>query len=146
MDMNEIPTYVKNALDNWDNLAFAAYDWYEKLGRIAIGIEPDPNDLNVARLLAFQHDYRNGEPDANTAHLIATYDPDHEIVIQFMVSDRSVRTQRLRTAPGARHPKRVFFFEMLRRLKEEPESLDVEDLPGWVVAAVGKLQPKSDKQ
>ncbi len=46
--MNEIPPYVKNALDNWDNLSFVAYDWYEKFGRIAIGIEPDPNDPNVA--------------------------------------------------------------------------------------------------
>lgn len=109
--MNELPRYVQNALNQWDSISYFAYDCYEKVGRVAVGIEADPNNPAGARLLAFQHDFQNGKPDKKTAHILASYDPENEIVIQFMQDNGQVRTQRLKTAPGARHPKRVFFLK-----------------------------------
>jgi len=89
----------------------------------------DENDPNGAKLLCVTYDYEHGRPDAKTAALLAEHDPETEIIIQFADQRGRIRTQRLRTAPGARHPKRVWFFETLCRAEEEPESLDVDELP-----------------
>jgi hypothetical protein len=74
-----------------------------------------------------------------TAGLIAEYDPVYEIVIQFRHDAGQIRTQRPRTAPGRRHPKRVFFFEMLRRINEEFDTVDARDLPDWFINALKEL-------
>jgi hypothetical protein len=139
-ETSEIPAYVQNALDNWNELAFVAYDWYEQMGRLAIGIEEDEEYAGSARLLAAIYDYDQGKPDAATAELIASYDPVHEIVIQFIDALGRPHTQRLRTAPGARHPKRVYFFEMLRRVNEEPHTVDPDALPSWLIEALETLE------
>ncbi len=144
--MNELPRYVQNALNQWDSISYFAYDCYEKVGRVAVGIEADPNNPAGARLLAFQHDFQNGKPDKKTAHILASYDPENEIVIQFMQDNGQVRTQRLKTAPGARHPKRVFFFEILRRLSEEPSTVNLSELPPWVIEALEKLDKMKKDQ
>jgi len=120
-------------------MAFTAYDWFEKRGRVAVGIDVDEDDPAGAKLLGVSYDYQHGEPDPATAALLAEYDPETEIIIQFADPRGGVRTQRLRTAPGARHPKRVWFFEMLRRAEDDPESLDVAELPEWFKDAVLKL-------
>ncbi len=138
--MQDIPTCVENALNDWDALAFVAYDWYEKMGRLVVGIEQDETDPGRARLLAAVYDFQAGKPDSTTAKLLSEYDPNTEIIIQFIDKKSRVRTQRVRTAPGGRHPKRVFFFEMLRRINEEPDTIDLEDLPGWFVKAVEALE------
>jgi len=127
--MINTPGYVQHALDDWEFMAFTAYDWYEKMGRVVIGIDADGNDPNGAKFLGVTYDYQHGKPDPTTAALLAKYDPETEIIIQFADPRGGMRTRRLRTAPGARHPKRVWFFEMLRRAEEEPESLDVDALP-----------------
>jgi len=134
-----VPEIVEVALENWDFLAFTAYDWFEQYGRLAIGIQEDDENPGIPRLLAATYDYANGNPDAATAALLAEYDPEMEIVIQFADPAGGFRTQRLRTAPDARHPKRVWFFEMLRRAEEEPDTLDVKALPKWFIEATMKL-------
>ena len=138
--MNDIPTYVQNVLDNWETLAFVAYDGYEKAGRLVVGIERDEMNPAGARLLSVVYDFETGKPDPATAKLLAAYDPDTEIIIQFIDNGGHVRRQRLRTGPGARHPKRVFFFEMLRRIDEEPDSIDLRDLPHWLVEVLENLE------
>lgn len=143
--MEDILTYVENALSEWDTLAFVAYDWYEKMGRLVVGIEQDETDPGGVRLLAVVYDFQAGKPDPETARLLTAYDPDTEIVIQFIDKKSRVRTQRLRTAPGARHPKRVFFFEMLHRVNEEPDAIDLKDLPGWFVKALEGLEAAEEK-
>jgi len=70
-------------------------------------------------LLAVTYDSIGGKTDPKTDELLAGYDPENEIIIQFADPRGGMRTQRLRTAPGTRHPKRVWFFEMLRRAGEE---------------------------
>ena len=131
--MNNVPIYVQDVLDDWEFLAFAAYDWFEQQGRIVIGIEPDPEGLSGARLFWVRYDSENGKPDQRISALLATYDPETEVIVQFMQADGNVRTQRLRTAPGARYPKRVYLFEMLRRIEEESENIDFKTLPEWLI-------------
>ena len=46
------------------------------------------------------------------------------------------RTLRLRTKPGMAHPKRVWFFEMLRRLADKPSEAGLDHLPGWFAQAL----------
>jgi hypothetical protein len=138
--MKDIPFYVRNALENWETLAFVAYDWYEKHGRIVVAIEEDPDDPQGARLLGVTYDFNSGKPDPRTVQLLVEYDPATEILIQFLDEAKHVRTQRLRTAPGGQHPKKVFFFEMLRRVNDEPGKIDPEDLPEWFIDALQKLE------
>ena len=104
-----------------------------------VGLEPDPDNPGAARIAGVTYDYRNGKPGEKTAELLAGYDPQYEIIVQFVDEAGNVHTQRLKTAPGARHPRRVFFFEMLRRMSEEPKTIGPGDLPSWFIEAVEKL-------
>ncbi|CAG37157.1 hypothetical protein [Desulfotalea psychrophila] len=137
--MSDLPEYVKNTLDEWDSISYFAYDCYEKVGRVAVGIEADPDNPAGARLLAFQYDFQDGKPDKKTAQILEIYDPENEIVIQFMHDDGQVQTLKLRTAPDARHPKRIFFFETLRKLSEEPSTVNLSELPAWMIEALEQL-------
>ena len=49
--MQDIPSYVENVLDDWETLAFVAYEGYEKAGRVVVGIEEDETNPPGARLL-----------------------------------------------------------------------------------------------
>lgn len=139
-DGADIPAWVHNAIGNWDELAFTAFDGYEKHGRLAVGIEADENDLMGAKLYGILYEQKGGTLPPDAAGLIDSYDPDWEIVIQFVDTADRLRTQRLRTSPGGRHPKRVWFFEMIRRLEEEPDTVDPIMLPGWFVESLEKLE------
>jgi hypothetical protein len=136
--MNEIPNHVHNALTEWNTIAFFAYDSYSKKGRIVVGIEKDDNNSLGSSLMAIQYDQKD-KPDQSVAQLISTYDPEMEIIIQFVDERGQIRTQRLRTAEGCFHPKRLYFFEILRRLEEEPETVNVNNLPSWLIQAIIKL-------
>lgn len=137
------PELLDVALAEWDSLAFFAYDQFTRKGRGAVGLERDPESerrgsLPVRALYAI---FPSGsdQPDAKTASLLAAYEPDEEFVVMFVQSTGGIRTLRLRTAPDARSPKLNWFCEMLRRLSEEPESIP-EQLPGWFLDSIGKLQ------
>jgi len=138
-ETSALPEHVGIALENWEPLAFTAYDWFEKMGRLVIGIEEDDDNPGLPRLLAVTYGSNSGKSDPKTDELLAKYDPEMEIIIQFADPEGGIRTQRLHTAEGARHPKRVWFFEMLRRAEEEPESLDVAALPEWFKDAIMRL-------
>lgn len=138
--MQDIPCYVENALNDWETLAFVAYDWYEKMGRLVVGIDQDEADPAAAKLMAVVYEFEAGKPDPLTAKLLAEYDPDTEIIIQFVDKRKHIRTQRLQSGSGAQHPKKIFFFEMLRRINEEPETIDLGNLPHWFVEALEKLE------
>jgi len=138
---DDVPACVRNALMQWDELVFTAYDWYVTNGRLALGIEPGEEGPLSARLSGFlldEHLRAYLPPDA--VRLLEVYNPDWEIVIQFDDARGQLRTQRLRTAPGARHPKRVWFFEMMRRIQEEPETVDLRALPGWFIDSLDELE------
>jgi hypothetical protein len=138
--MRNIPQYIDNVLDEWETLAFLAYDWYEKAGRLVVGIEEDENNPSGAKMMGILYDFKAGKPDPTTARLLSEYDPDTEILIQFMDKKGDIRTQRVRTGPNARHPKRVYFFEMLRRIDEAPETIDPQNPPDWFVDVLESLE------
>jgi len=140
-----VPDCVEIALENWEFLAFTAYDWFEKMGRLVIGIEEDDDNSGLPRLLAVTYDSNGGKTDPKTDELLAKYDPETEIIIQYTDPSGGMRTQRLRTSPDARHPKRVWFFETLRRTEEEPESVEIKDLPKWFVEAIMRLSDMGEK-
>jgi hypothetical protein len=140
IDGADIPACVHNALENWDELVFNAFDWHVKHGRLAVGIEADENDLMGAKLCGILYEQKGDVPPSDAAGLINSYDPDWEIVIQFVDTAGRLRTQRLRTAPGGRHPRRVWYFEMMRRLQEEPETVDLITLPDWFIESLEKLE------
>ena len=120
-----VPACVQRALAQWEHLVFAAFDWYVKHGRVSVAIEPDGNDPSGALLSGLCFDERlRGALPPDAQRLLDIYDPDHEIVIQFSGTSGCLRTQRLRTAPGARSPRRVWLFETVRRLEEEPQRVD----------------------
>lgn len=137
--MNDRPNYVQNALSDWTTIALFAYEYFEKAGRIAIGIEADPEDPDGAKLSAIQHDYENGKPDLNTAKNLADYDPESEIIIQYIKDEGRIKTERLNPSSGAHHPKRIYFFEILRRLSEETSTVNLSELPKWLIEALEGL-------
>ena len=63
--------------------------------------------------------YEPGLPDAETSRMIEEYDPEWEIVFQYLQTDGNVRTVRIRTAPGNRHPWRIYLFEQLTQGEEQ---------------------------
>lgn len=114
---NEIFDHIMKVY--WEQIACYAYDGYREHGRGAVGIKkisaegaPEDPELTLCYIL---YDYNNYKPDAAAAKMIADYDPDYELVVQYFREDGSVRTARIRTAPGRRHPKRISLFETLMR-------------------------------
>lgn len=67
------------------------------------------------------YDFKAGKPDKEAAILIREYDPEWEVVIQYMREDESVQTMRLQTAAGARYPWRIWLFNRLAQKEKESE-------------------------
>ena len=104
---------------SWEQIACFAYDGFFAEGRGVVGIEkvssgagPEDPAFTLCYIL---YDYDRQKPDPAAAKLIADYDPNYELVVQYLREDGSVRTARIKTAPGQRHPKRISFFETLMR-------------------------------
>lgn len=81
--------------------------------------------------------------DKKVLSLLDAYDPETEYLVHFDATG-GTRTIRIRTPEGGRHPKRIWFFEMLRRVSEAPEELP-DKLPKWFINACEKLE-KMDKE
>lgn len=130
-----VPAIVEGVLAQWDGLAFFAYEGFAKEGRGVVALDPGEGDTGiffVARGFFAERD------DPAVLALIDAYDPDWEIVLYFENAPGVARAIRVRATPRARPPKRVYFFEMLRRLNEEPATLP-EVLPTWFVEACDRL-------
>ena len=99
----------------WEQIALYAFAQYKEAGRGAVLFERHGLDEDV---LHDQVDlgyavYEPGRPEAQAARMIEEYDPAWEIVFQYLRPDSNVRTARIRTAPGNRHPWRIYLFERL---------------------------------
>ena len=99
----------------WEQIALYAFAQYKEAGRGAVLFERHGLDEDV---LHDQVDlgyavYELGRPEAQAARMIEEYDPAWEIVFQYLRPDSNVRTARIRTAPGNRHPWRIYLFERL---------------------------------
>jgi hypothetical protein len=134
--MQEIPRYVDDVLREWETIAFTAYDGYERLGRGVVGISREGDS---AQLLYADRDFFATQGNITVIKLIEDYDPEWEFLVLFDTDEGNTRTLRIRTPEGGQHPKRIWFFEMLRRIEDEPEAVP-EELPVWFLDALAKLE------
>jgi hypothetical protein len=109
----------------WDDIACFAFDGYHNNGRGVVALEkaikegdPEERELQMKYVI---YDYEAGKPDKTSARLIENYDPNWEIVIQYLREDGSVHTMKIKTAPGASHPWRVWIFDRLSQDEENEE-------------------------
>ena len=116
---NPIPDFVDQVLRQWDFIAFFAYDNFELSGRGVVGLE---NSKEGIQAMYVTRDYFVKQGDQKVLSLLDTYNPDKEYLVHFDANG-GTRTIRVRTPEGGRHPKRIWFFEMLRRASEAPEEL-----------------------
>ena len=136
-----IPDYVDRVLREWDTIALFSYDNFESSGRGAVAIGDYPEGPRIAYAA---QDYFVGTQNRQVLQLLYSYDPETEILAHFG-SPTGMRTLRVRTPPEGKNPKRIWFFEMLRSLEEEPEKMP-DPLPDWFAQALDKLhQMKKDK-
>ncbi len=99
----------------WEQIALFAFAQYKEAGRGVVTLERQGREADI---LHDQVDlgyavYEPGRPDADAARMIEQYDPEWEIVFQYLRADGNVRTVRIRTSPGNRHPWRVYLFDRL---------------------------------
>ena len=136
-----IPLYIDEVLREWDTIAYLAYDGYEQQGPGVVVIIPGGNS---SVLLYGKRDFFVKQGNTTVLRMIDEYDPDWEFLALFDTDDGNTRTLRIRTPEGGRRPKRVWFFEMLRRVNDEPESLP-EELPRWFLDILEKIDKRTSK-
>ena len=113
LDGVEIPERVKHQLRDWDGLGAVAFESFKRYGRVVIGIGRDEADPRGAKLYAITCNPFGGWPDAKILHMVLSYDPECEILIQFTDDCGKVRTERLRTAPGGNIPRKAHKIALL---------------------------------
>lgn len=135
-----IPDFVDQVLSEWDFIAFFAYDNFELSGRGVVGLVEGEDGIQAMYGI---RDYFVKQGDLQVLSLLDTYSPETEFLVYFDATGET-RTIRVRAPEGSRHPKRIWFFEMLRRASEAPEELP-DKLPAWFVHVCEQLeQIKSD--
>jgi hypothetical protein len=101
----------------WSQIAYFAYCGYLKAGRGAAGIEEavavEPEGTLTVSLLYAVYDFAAGKPEPAVAALLGAYDPDREVVVQFVTESENMRTLRLATAPGADIPAKIYLVQTL---------------------------------
>ena len=132
---NPIPQYVDQVLSEWDFIAFFAYDSFESAGRGVVGLIEGAEGIQPMYVI---RDYFLEQGDQQVLSMLDTYNPETEFLVHFDAAG-GTRTIRVKTPEGGRQPKRVWFFEMLRRASEAPEELP-DILPQWFIQACEKLE------
>ena len=99
----------------WEQIALYAFAQYKEAGRGTVMLERYglQNDILSDEVNLGYAVYEPGHPEAQAAQMIEEYDPAWEIVFQYLRPDGNIRTARVRTAPGNRHPWRIYLFEKL---------------------------------
>ena len=111
---------MRAALGNWGWLGLLAYDSYCRYGRVALGIAEIPHAPGYPRVIVAIYDYLHGKPELDIARLLIKYNPDHEFVVQFLQSDRSVRTLCVRHTLDTLLPKRIYDLILSRQPGKAP--------------------------
>ena len=132
---NPIPQYVDQVLSEWDFIAFFAYDSFESAGRGVVGLIEGAEGIQPMYGI---RDYFLEQGDQQVLSMLDKYNPETEFLVHFDAAG-GTRTIRVKTPEGGRQPKRVWFFEMLRRASEAPEELP-DILPQWFIQACEKLE------
>ncbi len=132
--MKTLPNFVNEVLQEWDFVAFFAYDGFATSGRGVVGLTRGDEGTQV---MYGPRAYFEKLGDTKVLGMLDVYDPETEFLVHFDALEGS-RTVRVRTPENGRHPKRVWFFEMLRRASEDPDELP-EHLPEWFIDAIDAL-------
>lgn len=105
----------------WEEIALFAYEQFQTHGKGVVFIDRNAqtNSANAGQIELGYATYGNDSSDTQTVRMIDDYDPDWEIVFQYMRPDGNVRSRRVRTGPENRNPGRVYLFE--RVIKEMGE-------------------------
>lgn len=135
-----LPLFVDRALREWDFIAYFAYNGFEASGRGVVGLMEDNSGLSV---MYGDCGYFEKLSDRRVLQMLDDYDPEEEFLIHFDAPG-GTRTTRVRTPADGRSPKRVWFFEMLRRVSEEPDTLP-DALPEWFLAACQSLTQEAEQ-
>lgn len=130
-----IPAFVDQALREWDFIAFFAYDNFESVGRGVVGLM---NTAGKTQVMYGGRDYFLKQKDQQLLQMLDTYDTENEFLVHFDVAN-GTRTIKIQTPEGGRSPKRIWFFEMLRRLNDAPEELP-SALPKWFITTCEKFE------
>lgn len=136
-----IPPYVDQALRDWDFIAFFAYDGFEASGRGVVGLFEEDQ---VTKVMYGDRRYFDQLGNSGIIQMLDEYDPEHEFMVHFEAPG-GTQTLRIQTPAGGRHPKRVWFFEMLRRVNDEPDKLP-EHLPKWFITTCTELSEAQQKR
>jgi len=137
------PELLRRALDEWDALAFLAYDGFTRSGRGVLALERVPEEVSSGRVRASYVTFPEGKPHPETARVVSEYHPDDEFVLLYREVAGGLRTQRLRTGPESRAPKRVWFFEQLRRMNDDDDYVP-EKTPPWFWDALERIADARD--
>jgi hypothetical protein len=132
---DQIPEFVDQVLREWDSIAFFAYDNFESTGRGVVCLAESEEGTQA---MYAPRDYFLSRGNHRIVQILDAYDPEREFVIGFDIAEEA-RTIRIRTREKGRVPKRVWFFEMLRRRVDAPEELPAT-LPGWFIEACERLE------
>lgn len=101
----------------WGQITLFAFEQYKTRGRGAVLLDRHgwPPISFKARWIQRMLSMSLGRPRPDASRLIQEYDPSWEIVFQYLRTDAdgNVRTARIRTAPGNRHPWGIYLFERL---------------------------------
>jgi len=139
--MHEIPSAIQQVLGGqWECLAFTAYDYYVRFGRIILGICKDSTNDDAPVLMAILYTGSQAEQQPEISAMLAAYDPERELLVQFEDSSGSIRTQRLRTKQDTLTPKAVYADRIMSRYEDDPNNVNLDRLPGWLR---GLLSPVS---
>jgi len=130
--MHETPQAIRTILSQWECLAFIAYDYYVRFGRIILGISLDDDDSDHPTFMAILCSQANQEIDPSITSMLTSFDPEREILIQFEDDYGNLRTQRLRTNGNSCTPKTIYAQKMVDRYEQNPLSVDLNLLPDWL--------------
>jgi hypothetical protein len=115
----------------WEQIGSFAFDEFRQKGRGVVGIERRESNGSFEEhefLLSYAvYDLDSGKLEFEIAGMIRTYDPKWEIIIQYTRQEGDVRTIRLHTPEGGRHPWQVWFFENLPVPEQEFEPGKIEE-------------------
>jgi hypothetical protein len=77
------PELLQDAMQDWDALAFLAYDGFVRAGRGVLALEQVPEDVSPVRVRASYVTFGERGPHPETARVVSEYDPDTEFVLLY---------------------------------------------------------------